>query len=209
MSWQATAFGFCLKEIIRFLIYSALLWGFFRLRWSEAFSQLGFLNQLAVSVKAFWDYGWAVWVLAGYGGILLLVIALYVFDWDELARRREALDKNIEERAAARANELAARFIAEKKAGIEADQRAHNLYHDQLAQWDKDLKAEQRKIDAWKAEMKQLRGKDESWKGQRQAILGRAQTAIHVLEETPPNVEAALRHLKKAEKEPLRGRKER
>jgi len=209
MSWQATAFGFCLKEIIRFLIYSALLWGFFRLRWSEAFSQLGFLNQLAVSVKAFWDYGWAVWVLAGYGGILLLVIALYFFDREELAKSRRELDKDVEGRATIRAKELAARFIAEKKAGIEADQRAHNLYHDQLAQWDKDLKAEQRKIDAWKAEMKQLRGKDESWKGQRQAILGRAQTAIHVLEETPPNVEAALRHLKKAEKEPLRGRKER
>lgn len=206
MSWKATALCFCLKEIIRFLIYSALLWGYFGLLLGEAFSQRNFLTQLAVSLNVFWDYGWAIWVLSGYGGILLLVIVLYLFDREELAKSRRELSKDVEGRATIRAKELTASFIAEKKTDIEKDQRTLGLYRTQLAEWDRELEEEQKKIDAWKTELKTLRDKGEFWKEQRQAIRGRVQTTIHVLEETPPNVQAALRHLKKVEKEPLRER---
>lgn len=207
MSWRQEALFFSVGEIIRLLGYSAVLWGFFRLRWGEAFSHSGFLSQLAVSLGVFWDNGWAVWVLAGYAGILLFVIALYLFDRDELARKREELDKNCEARAVARADELAARFIAEKKGEIEFEQQAQERYQAYLVQRHEKLEMEQKKVDAWKAELRRLRDKDELWKGQRQAIRGRIQTAIHVLEETPPNVRAALRHLKKIDKESGRERK--
>lgn len=142
-------------------------------------------------------------------GTLLFVIALYLFDRDELARKREELEKNMEERAVARADELAARFIAEKKGEIEWDQQAQERYQAYLVQRHEKLEMEQKKVDAWKTELRRLRDKDELWKGQRQVIRGRIQTSIHALEETPPNVRAALRHLKKVDKEPLRERKSR
>lgn len=66
MSWREEALFFSVGEIIQLRGYSAVLWGFFRLRWREAFSRTGFLTQLGISVKLFWTDGWAVWVLAGY-----------------------------------------------------------------------------------------------------------------------------------------------
>lgn len=133
--------------------------------------------------------------------LLLWIIGRQVGDYFQWRAKTQAVENTIQERACVLAEHRAELLIQRREAGFVERDVAQAKYSRELRQQEAGVITREAAIKRSRQELDALRRDDLLWKGQRQALLGRINTALHLLGQPQPNTNAAVRHLKAGLKE--------
>jgi vacuolar-type H+-ATPase subunit I/STV1 len=198
---------FLAVEAVNFVVLTGFLCGigFFTLPGGD--TPVTFRILLWTGTVSFW--------FEGYGPVLLLCLAVVIIwcilafchDALEIEKRRRNMDKEVESKAKEKAEGLRSsireEILRELAARIQDLQRHSKRLHDEreeLSVRAEELQNKELKIQNWRDELHAVREKDEKRRDRWKETSQRLAWARAALQETPPNVGLAVRHLKKVEK---------
>ena len=183
--------------LVLLVLFSGVLWCLARYWWGYDLKDFSFLDMLVLGLVRFWENGPGTYV-AAVCAVMGFVFALqWLTDLWKLKKKREAVGRDVENRAKELAESMRqgveARVLkAHEKAAVDL-----RRWNDELIAQQEELHAHEQKVDAYLKELKALRSRHTHYALEREEIRHRAKQALDALSRDVPVVGEARRLIKK------------